>query len=290
MPKRYTTIDEIQSQFYQLPKFIMQGEYRNLSSDAKILYAMLKDRHSLSLSNRWINSNDEIYSIFSRQDMADMLGVSLPTAKKAITQLKNIGLVDEERQGLNKPNLIYLCKPLHLHGQKDSLHQEANILSTNKTDSNKGISKKVFKAHSVDTEVSDTLVFDEIPKRDSIFAKAEINYGEESCREALKIVDEYVDKHYPARLGRPHPKLNRAQRMSFATKILDCESETEIDNCNFDAMFRYMLDYADLSKCDPTIMYATTPQVMGYWLERKFTDVEFYDLLNTSYSPVESVY
>lgn len=101
---------EVQEQrFYQLPKFIVHDErFKGLSSDAKLLYAILRDRHELSLRNNWVDDDGYIYLIYTREDMMDALGLSKPTIVKAMKDLKKYGLLDEKRQGVNKPNLIYL--------------------------------------------------------------------------------------------------------------------------------------------------------------------------------------
>ena len=42
-----------QYSFYRIPKVLFQDEYfRNLSSDAKILYGLMLDRMSLSIKNQ----------------------------------------------------------------------------------------------------------------------------------------------------------------------------------------------------------------------------------------------
>lgn len=105
---RYTVNDIAKNTFYQLPKFLFDDEFDNLSSDAKLLYAILKDRHNMSMANGWINENNEVYFIYTREDMQDMLKKSYNTIKKALEQLKSHGLIEEERQGLNKPNILYL--------------------------------------------------------------------------------------------------------------------------------------------------------------------------------------
>ena len=51
-----------------------------------------------------------IFLIFKREDLADMLGICTTTVWRAIKQLKEVGLIAEKRQGLNKPNLIYIGK------------------------------------------------------------------------------------------------------------------------------------------------------------------------------------
>lgn len=105
---RYTINDVSNNRFYQMPKFLFEDEFKSLSNDARCLYALLKDRHELSLKNQWINEKGEVYLIYTRVNMQEMLGLSDKTTKKAVEQLKSFGLMEEEQQGLNMPNRIYL--------------------------------------------------------------------------------------------------------------------------------------------------------------------------------------
>ena len=94
---RYTVAAAQQSLFYQLPKFLFAEPYLSgLSNDGKILYALLRDRHSLSLKNGWFNNNNEIFILYSRQDMCEMIGRSLPTVRKVMKELIEYGLIEEE--------------------------------------------------------------------------------------------------------------------------------------------------------------------------------------------------
>lgn len=107
--KRYTLNDVSANLFYQMPKFLFQGELKNkLSNDAKVLYSLLKDRHELSIKNNWVNEKNEVYLIMTRDEMCSLLGISIKPVIKAVNQLKEIGLMQEIRQGLNKPNLLFL--------------------------------------------------------------------------------------------------------------------------------------------------------------------------------------
>ena len=58
---------------YQMPKFLFEGEFKALSNNARVLYTLLRDRHDLSLQNHWVNENNEVFLIYSREEMADML-------------------------------------------------------------------------------------------------------------------------------------------------------------------------------------------------------------------------
>lgn len=106
---RYTVSDITKGRFYQMPKFLFEGEFKKgISNDAKVLYSLLKDRHELSLQNNWVNEKNEVYLVYTRGNMQEMLGLSDKTVKKAVDQLKKYGLMEEERLGLNRPNRIYL--------------------------------------------------------------------------------------------------------------------------------------------------------------------------------------
>ena len=106
---RYTVNDVNNNRFYQMPKFLFEGEFKKgLSNDAKVLYSLLRDRHELSLQNNWVNEKGEVYLIYTRKNMEDMLGLADKTVKKAVDKLKEYGLIEEEHIGLNKPNRIFL--------------------------------------------------------------------------------------------------------------------------------------------------------------------------------------
>jgi len=95
--------------FFKVPAFLFQGELKSgLSVDAKLLYSLLRDRNDLSISNGWTNENGEVYIFFSRDEMCQMLGKSAKTVCVIMKELVKIGLVEEEQQGLGKPNLIFL--------------------------------------------------------------------------------------------------------------------------------------------------------------------------------------
>ena len=52
--------------FTQLPNFLFESSrYSNLSSDAKVLYAMLLRRTELSRKNEWADEDGRIYIYFT---------------------------------------------------------------------------------------------------------------------------------------------------------------------------------------------------------------------------------
>lgn len=155
---RYTTTDVARGRFYQMPKFLFDGDLKKgLSNDAKVLYSLLKDRHELSLQNNWVNGNKEVYLVYTREDMADMLGCSQPTLRKSIKQLINLGLMEEERMGLNRANRLYLTAVTLVNtGVKDSFSPVCNNLSVqNEKDLQSGV-KESFVQECKELSPNDT--------------------------------------------------------------------------------------------------------------------------------------
>ena len=51
--------------FYRIPKVLFTDDYfRNLSSDAKVLYGLMLDRMALSIKNKWVDEDGRVYIIF----------------------------------------------------------------------------------------------------------------------------------------------------------------------------------------------------------------------------------
>ena len=106
--KRFTKEEVLKEDYIQMPKWLFNEEFKSLSNDGKVLYSVLRDRHRLSVSNDWVNDKNEIYFLFSRENMAEMLNCNIKSAIKYFKELLKFNLVEEKRQGINKPNIIYL--------------------------------------------------------------------------------------------------------------------------------------------------------------------------------------
>ncbi len=130
MKKRCNIIDSAlnTSYYFQMPKFLFSAEYKALKSDSRVIYSLLKDRHQISTYKKMANKNGEIFIIYPREKMAELLDISVPTVRKAMKQLVDLGLIEEERQGINKPNLIYLTKiDADLIGFEDDFGVESDM-------------------------------------------------------------------------------------------------------------------------------------------------------------------
>lgn len=123
---------KLSNTFYKIPKFLFtEKKYKTLSPLAKLLYAILEDRHSLSVVNNWYTSKNEVFIIYTRQDLCELLNVKKGTISKLFRELREHKLITEKRQGINKPNLIFLTK------KQDSANQKNKSLESQKTALNK---------------------------------------------------------------------------------------------------------------------------------------------------------
>lgn len=111
----YKNNEILENGYYQIPQelFINKLYKEKLNSDSKILYAFLLDRLSLSQKNHWFDELNRVYLIFTREEVQDKLCLSEKTVTKAFKQLTDTNLIAEKRQGLGKPNLIYVGKIQH---------------------------------------------------------------------------------------------------------------------------------------------------------------------------------
>lgn len=107
----YTVSDKNREEFYKIPKdlFVLK-RYANLSNEARMLYGILKDRLDLSIRNNWIDDDGYVYFNYSRQAIADLLMVSLNTAKRRFKELKDVGLLIEKTSEKGQSLRLYLCK------------------------------------------------------------------------------------------------------------------------------------------------------------------------------------
>lgn len=99
-----------QFSFYRIPKALFtEPNFRELSTDAKVLYGILLDRMSLSLKNQWLDAQNKAYIIFTVEEIMDALNCANQKATRLMVELeKQAGLIERKRQGLGRPNLIYV--------------------------------------------------------------------------------------------------------------------------------------------------------------------------------------
>jgi len=89
--------------FYALPKVLFENPiYEDMRLDAKVAYAMLKDRLDLSFKNNWIDEDGNIYLVYSNPNLMKILNCSKSTLLRIKKQLTEYGLIHELQQSTSK--------------------------------------------------------------------------------------------------------------------------------------------------------------------------------------------
>ena len=77
-----------QFSFYRIPKALLTNDcFKDLSSDAKILYGLMLDRMSLSIKNQWFDEENRAYIYFSIEDIMELLNCGRNKAVKSLQEL-----------------------------------------------------------------------------------------------------------------------------------------------------------------------------------------------------------
>ena len=112
-------INEVKNNaFYQMPQWLYEPPYNVLSDKAKQIYMFLFDRRTLSIQNKWFDEKGDVYVYYTNEQLMEKLNCSKPTIISAKKELADMGLLREFRQGVNKPNRLYIS------GSKKTLLQE----------------------------------------------------------------------------------------------------------------------------------------------------------------------
>ena len=162
--------------FYRVPKVLFTEDcFWNVSTDAKLLYGILLDRMNLSARNGWLDEEGRVYIIFTIEEIKGALGCAEKKAVKLLDELeKKCGLIERKRQGLGKPNLIYVknfisgsVERQFLNCQKDNFGVVKNTI------------QELSKAQGNNTDIKDTDYSDTDPILSSDFSGRDVEKDEE---------------------------------------------------------------------------------------------------------------
>jgi hypothetical protein len=176
--------------FYRIPKIFVESPlYKPMSTDAKFTYAILKDRFELSLRNNWIDKNGDVYLIYTITELQEILGYGNKKVIKLKKELQEYGLLEEVRQGLNKPNLLYLgnidyqAPPTEENHSQPLKTAEMSKRHFQKNQGNVKItSQEMSKEHTNDTENNETEL-----SNDTNRYEGELSLSDLSISEAFKM-------------------------------------------------------------------------------------------------------
>ena len=101
---RFTT-ESLSASYIPFPRFLMED------SDAKVLYALMLDRASISKVNGFIEADGTIRLYFTVEQAQKKLHRSRQCVTRIFRELEYSGLICRKKQGLGKPALITLNYP-----------------------------------------------------------------------------------------------------------------------------------------------------------------------------------
>lgn len=107
---RFTT-ESLSASYIPFPRFLMEDSLADLSNDAKVLYALMLDRASISKVNGFIEADGTIRLYFTVEQAQKKLHRSRQCATRIFRELEYSGLINRKKQGLGKPAVITLNYP-----------------------------------------------------------------------------------------------------------------------------------------------------------------------------------
>ena len=194
----YKSNETLEHKYYQIPQeLFVNKKYKNkLNSDSKILYAFLLDRLSLSQKNHWIDEDNNVYLIFTREEVQEKLNLSDKTVTKSFKILMEVNLVQEKRQGLGKPNLIYVGKINHSDSE--------NLRFLNRKNYDSGIGESTaldsenlrgINTNNINTNIINTDSINPKSDEELLLIKEKCNLNE-FTKEEKTILEDVIDNLY----------------------------------------------------------------------------------------------
>ena len=106
------TTESPAASYLPLPRSLFQDEaLRDITNDAKVLYAMLLDRASISKQNGYVEPDGTIRLYFTVEQAQKRLHRSRQCVTRIFRELEYSGLIIRKKQGLGRPALITLNYP-----------------------------------------------------------------------------------------------------------------------------------------------------------------------------------
>lgn len=143
--------DKLEASMYLL----YREEYRELSSEAKLIYQYILKRFSITemkfeqaIENdnledfTFIDKNNKLFCFVSNDELEFVYHISDKTVIKAKKELQAVNLLSEEQQGLQKNNRLYLHKVVMDLNDKTTFKQDLNKFKEEKAKKRKAKNEK----------------------------------------------------------------------------------------------------------------------------------------------------
>ena len=108
METTYMDSETVLPRYYPLPQFLLD---LNISSTAKILYALLLNRANLSQKNAWEDEQGHVYCVYTIDELAADMKKGQTAIKNALNELSKQGLLERVRAEFGRANHLYIKIP-----------------------------------------------------------------------------------------------------------------------------------------------------------------------------------
>lgn len=170
--------------FYRIPKVLFtDSRYKSVSMEAKVLYGLMLDRMGLSVKNKWMDDAGRVFIIYSIEEIMEALGCGNKKVSLYLNELeRDCGLIERKRQGLGRPNIIYVKNFISDDVQGDTSRRVHADTSRNvHVDTSRNVEptrQEVSNGHANNTEINKTNMSD--TERSNLFTS--FRDGEETKR------------------------------------------------------------------------------------------------------------
>lgn len=144
-----------QFSFYRIPKVLFTNDkFSKLSCEAKVLYGLMLDRMGLSMKNKWVDEQNRVYIYFKLEDVMMYLNCGHDKGVKLLAELDGatgIGLIERRKQGMGKPNRIYVMN--YIIEEESIATEEQKLKSSEKQEIESGKKSTVQTSENQNNEV-----------------------------------------------------------------------------------------------------------------------------------------
>ena len=218
-----------QFSFYRIPKALFTNDcFKDLSSDAKILYGLMLDRMSLSIKNQWFDEENRAYIYFSIEDIMELLNCGRNKAVKSLQELddeKGIGLIEKRRQGFGKVTIIYVKSFIQEECEEEKKEKSKMVKFTNQTSVEEEETEEVYISNSNNTNINNTNLSEN--KSNHIVSADGIGSEEdemETLRAYQSLIKENLD-YESLLVSHPHDKDQIDEIVDLIVETVMCKSE-----------------------------------------------------------------
>ena len=151
----YDIRESEQFSFFRIPKALFSDSiFRDLSVEAKLLYGMMLDRMALSKQSGWVDGQGHVYIYFGYSEIQEQIGCGHNKATKLLKELNDFGLIQRKKQGLGKPDVIYVMN--FVTGQQDIPKEDIQTSEKGSSGAPKTGVQDLRKEASINTDIIKT--------------------------------------------------------------------------------------------------------------------------------------